>query len=168
MKSREDTSMVEAFTSIYSELEEAGHKPKIHILDNKWSRAVQNFLIKKGTERQKLEAHNHNVNAAEPAVKTAKLHIIAHVSMLDHQCPIQLWSKMLPKIQDTLNMLHTSRNNNKLTAHEELNGKFDWNWTPIAPLGTRGMLFIHPGSRNTFVTHCEEAFTVGRTRHAQF
>ena len=43
-------------------------------------------------------AHNHKFNAAEPAVKTAKYHIIAHVATLDHQCPIQLWSKIMPKM----------------------------------------------------------------------
>ena len=66
--------MVKAFTSVYTELETAGHKPKLHILDNECSRAVQNFLIKKGTARQNVEA------AAEPAVKTEKYHIIAHIA----------------------------------------------------------------------------------------
>ena len=51
---------------------------------------------------------------------------------------------MLPQMQDTLNMLRTSQNNKNLTAYEELNGKFDWNQTPIAPLGTRGMLLTTP------------------------
>ena len=96
MTSREDASMVEAFTRVYTELETAGHKPKLHVLDNECSCAIQKFLIKKGTARQNVEAHNHRVNAAEPAVKTAKYHIIAHIATLDHQCPIQLWSKMLP------------------------------------------------------------------------
>ena len=73
------------------------------------------FLIKKGTARKNVEAHNHRVNAAEPAVKTEKYHIIAHIATLDHQCPIKLWSKMLPQMQDKLNMLRTSRNNNTLT-----------------------------------------------------
>ena len=62
-------------------------------------------------------------------------------------------------------MLRTSRNNKNLTAYEELNGKFDWNRTPIAPLGTRGMLFIHPDIRNTFSPHFDKAFIVGRGRH---
>ena len=62
-------------------------------------------------------------------------------------------------------MLRTSRNNNKVTAYEELNGKFDWNRTPIASTGMRGMLFIHPDSLNTFTSHCDEEFTVGRARH---
>lgn len=43
--------MVEAFTSIYSKLEAAGHTPKLHVLDNECSRAVQKFLIGQGTAR---------------------------------------------------------------------------------------------------------------------
>ena len=62
-------------------------------------------------------------------------------------------------------MLRTSRNNNNIISYEELNGKFNWNRTPIAPLGTRGMLFIHPGRRNTFTPYCDDEFTVGRARH---
>ena len=72
MKSREDARMVEAFTRIYTKLEAAGHKPKLHVLDNECYRAVHNFLMKKGTTRQNVEAHNHKVNAIEPAVKTTK------------------------------------------------------------------------------------------------
>ena len=35
----------------------------------------------------------------------------------------------------------------------------------MAPLGTRGMLFIHPDSRNIFAPHCNESFTLVRARH---
>ena len=76
MKSREDASMLEAFTSVYTELETVGHKPKLHVLDNECSRAVQKLLIKKVTARKNVESHNHRVNTAEPVVKTAKYHII--------------------------------------------------------------------------------------------
>ena len=34
MNSQEDVSMVEAFTSIYVDLEAIGHKYRLHILDN--------------------------------------------------------------------------------------------------------------------------------------
>ena len=78
---------------------------------------------------------------------------------------IQLCSKMLPQIEDTLNMLHTSRRDNKITAYEELHGPFDWNRTPLAPLGTKGMVFVTPGNRHTFAPHCDKAFVVGRAPH---
>ena len=105
MKSREDASMVEAFTSIYADLDAIGHKPKLHVLNNECSHTVQNFLKIKKTTRQNVEAHHHNVNTAEPAVKSAKYHIISHIATMDESCPIQLWSDMIPQMQDMLNML---------------------------------------------------------------
>ena len=96
MKSREDNSMVEAFTSIYADLEAISHKLKLHVLNNGCSCAVQHFLTTKDTTRQNVEAHHHNANAAEPAVKTAKYHIISHIATMDASCSIQLWSGMIP------------------------------------------------------------------------
>jgi hypothetical protein len=162
MKSREDGSMITAFTSIYSKLGSIGYKPTLHILDNECSRAVHKFLTSKETARQNVKAHHQNSNAAEPAVKSAKYHIISHVATLDNDCPIQLWSEMLPQMEDTLNMMRTSRNNNDKTAYEEIHGAFDWNKTPLAPLGNKGMVYLTPNTRNTFAPHCDEAFTVRR------
>ena len=44
----------------------------------------------------------------------------------------------------TLNMLRTSRLNQTKTAYEELEGAFDFNKTPLAPLGTKALLFDNP------------------------
>ena len=49
---------------------------------------------------------------------------------------------MLPQIQGTLNMMRTSRYNSKLAAYKELKGKFDWNLTPMVPLGTNALISI--------------------------
>ena len=35
----------------------------------------------------------------------------------------------------------------------------------MAPLGTKGSVYIHPDNRNTFAPHCDEGFTVGRAPH---
>ena len=45
MKTREDASMVTTFQSVYVELEEKGHKPTLHVLDNKCSHAVKNYVV---------------------------------------------------------------------------------------------------------------------------
>jgi hypothetical protein len=90
MKLREDGSMIAAFTSIYGNLEAIGYKPTLHVLNNECSSADHNFLTSKETARQNVETHHHNANAAEPAVKLAKYHIIYHVATLDNDCPIQL------------------------------------------------------------------------------
>ena len=47
MKSRESTSMVEAFQSVYEYLKKCGHKPKLNVIDNECSKAVKEYLQKK-------------------------------------------------------------------------------------------------------------------------
>ena len=165
MKSREDESMLAAFQEVYTELESKGHKPKLHILDNECSKCIQKFLEGKGTTRHMVAPHNHRVNAAEPAVKTAKYHLIAALATLDDDCPIQLWSKMVKQVQDTVNMFRTARNDTTKTAYQATWGEFDWNSTPLAPLGSRGMVFIHPDNRNTFAPHCDLGFVLGRAEN---
>ena len=72
---------------------------------------------------------------------------------------------MLKQIQDTLNMFRPSRNDTTKTAYQELEGTFDWNATPMAPLGTEGSIYIHSYNRNTFAPHCNKGFTIGRAPH---
>ena len=64
--------------------------PKLHILDNECSKAVQKYVKAERVEIQLVEPHNHRVNAAEPAVKAIKYHIIAAQVTVDRDCPIQL------------------------------------------------------------------------------
>ena len=83
MKSHDDKSMITAHKEVYAKLEKLGHKPQLRILDNECSRFIENFLEEKGTKRHHIAPHNHHVNAAKPAVKTAKYHLIAALAMLD-------------------------------------------------------------------------------------
>ena len=82
--------MVEAFTSIYTDLEVVGRKSKLHVFDNDCSCSVQNFLKIKKTKRQNMEADHNNTNAAGPAVKSTKYHIISNIATMGAICPIKL------------------------------------------------------------------------------
>ena len=55
-----------------------------------------------------------------------------------------------------------SRNNTSKTAYQETKGDFDWNTTPLAPVGTKAMVYIHPDNHNTFVPHCNTRHVVER------
>ena len=90
MKSQQDPDMVEAFTSVNNKLAAARHWPKDHILNTECPSTVQHFLDEKGVTRQK---------------KTSKYQTIMTVATLGASCPIQLWIRIIPQIQDTLNML---------------------------------------------------------------
>ena len=88
LASRTDVDMSKAFKDLYAYLEEHNLKPKLHVLDNKCSRAIKSFIRKEGADIQLVKPHNHRVNAAETVVKTAKYHMIASLAMLDPSCPL--------------------------------------------------------------------------------
>ena len=69
MKDRENKSMIAAYEDVYAKLEARGQRPKLHILDNKCSKCIQNYLEGKGARRHHVAPHAHRVNAAKPAAK---------------------------------------------------------------------------------------------------
>ena len=109
MKGRTDKDMVEVFQDIYGYLREQNLTPALHVMDNECSKAIKNFIKKENVNIQLVKPHNHRVNAAEPAVKSAKYHTIVGLATVDITCPLRLWCKFVPQIQDTMNMVRTSR-----------------------------------------------------------
>ena len=88
--------------------------------------------------------------------------MIAGLATVDPECPLQFWSEMIPHFQHTLNLLRTLRRNNKLSAYENMNGKFDYNKTPLPMVGSQALTFLDPDNCNTFQLHRLDAFVVGR------
>ena len=59
-----------------------------------------------------------------------------------------------------LNMLRTFRRDPTISAYKALNGPFDYNKTPLAPLGSPEVLYGYPTNRNNFAPHCTDAIYV--------
>jgi hypothetical protein len=137
LKDLSDQSMVAAFTDVYDYLTSKGFKPKLNVMDNACSRAVQKYIKSTKADIQLVNPDDHHrVNACERAIQTWKNHWIAGLSTLDPTCPLQLWCQFIEQGQDTLNMLRKARVNPKLSAYAILEGQFDFNKTPLAPVGT--------------------------------
>ncbi len=58
-------------------------------------------------------------------------------------------------------MLRTSRVNPKLSAYAILDGQFDYDRTPLAPVGTKALVFLDPKKRTTWQSHAVDAWYVG-------
>jgi len=106
--------------------------------------------------------HNHSVNAAEPAVKAIKYHVIAGLATVDINCPLQFWDIFPAQMQDTLNLLRTSRRDPSKSAYEEMEGEFDFNRTPISILGTKALAFVDPDERASWEAHGVDCYVIGR------
>ena len=57
-------------------------------------------------------------------------------------------------------MLGTCRQDPTVSAYEAINGPFDYNKTPLAPLGYPAVLYNDPTNRNTFAPHCTDAIYI--------
>jgi hypothetical protein len=128
---------------------ERGFTPKYQRLDNKTLAAFKSNLRLKGINFQLVPPHNHCQNAAERAIQTFKNHFVAILCGTDKIFPLHLWCRLLPQATATLNLLRTSRLNSRLSAEEHLNGTFNFNCTPLAPLGTKVILHETPQQQRT-------------------
>jgi hypothetical protein len=57
--------------------------------------------------------------------------------------------------------LRTSRVNNKLSAYAILDGQFEFDKTPLAPVGTKALVFLDPKRRTSWSTHAVDAWYSG-------
>ena len=146
-------------------LDERGCKPKVNVMDNECSKAVEQHITGQGIDIELCPPRNHRGNGpGERAIRTYKDHLISMLATVDPECPIQLWDEFLEQATDTLNLLRTSRRNAKISAYEELNGEFDYNKTPLVPVGTESIIYNDPEDRNSFEPRAIKAIAVGRAK----
>jgi hypothetical protein len=113
----------------------------MHWMDNEASKGVKDLLTNEyKLMYQLVPPHIHQRNAAERVIRTFKNHFITGLSSADDQFPTKI----------TLNLLRQSRVNPKISAQEAINGKFDFNATPLAPPGSKVVIHEKPGQRNSW------------------
>jgi hypothetical protein len=161
MPSKNNAAMIAAFSDIFSTLAAHGYAPTLIIMDNKCSKAVEAHIKANKMNVHLVPPHNHCVNVAEHAIATFKEHFIAGLTTVDKNCPLQLWDEFLPQIELTLNLLRFSQRNPSRSANEEVNGCFDYNKTPIAPLGTKGLIYEDPAVHTSWAPHGTDAYYIG-------
>ena len=115
---------------------------------------------------QFVPPHDHRRNSAERCIRTAKNHLIAGWSSTAEDFPMHLWATTIPQAELTLNLLRGSRINPKLSAWEQIGGRFDFNATPIAPPGTKCLVHVKNTQRGTWDGHALNAWYLGPALHS--
>jgi hypothetical protein len=164
MRNSSDTEMIKAYKEVYEYLESKGFKPRFNVSDNECSKTIKRYIREQNATIQLVEPDNHKVNAAERAIQTFKNHFIAGLATVDKNFPLQLWDELIPQCQDTLNMLRTSRVNKHLSAYAVLEGPFNFDKTPLAPPGTKAIIYNDPKTRTSWGPHGDDAFYVNRAK----
>ncbi|KAL7523489.1 hypothetical protein ACHAWF_000544, partial [Thalassiosira exigua] len=143
MKSPEASDHVEAMTSAYEYLKQQGFKPKLNILDNQCSKLLQKYIENDRVCMQTSErSRENNPNSQESFC-------------------CRLWDELLKQAEISLNLLRTSRYDPKKLVYEVLHGPFDYNRTPLAPPGTKALVFSTPNKHLSREQHAKDAWYVG-------
>ena len=103
----------------------------------------------------------HRANRAERAIRTWKNHMLSNLCLLNPSFPLDVWDKLLPQMELTLNLMRRSGLNHRLSAWSYLHGAWNFVNTPIAPLGTKVVIFEDPKTRPSWATHGVDGWYVG-------
>ena len=111
-------------------------------------------------EHQLTPAQMHRRNMAERATQTFKNHFISVLAGTNSTFPKNEWDLLLQQAELTMNLLRSSRINPRLSAEEQMNGVFDHNRTPLAPLGIKALACDMPAQRRTWEEQGKEGWHI--------
>jgi hypothetical protein len=162
LKTRHGNEILRGCTKLYNHLTERGFKPSTHWLDNEASNALKTFNRTQDIEYQLVPPHVHRRNSAERAIRTWKKYFVAGICSTDPAFPLHLWDRIIEQATITLNLLRPARRNPNMSAHQMLNGTFDYNRTPMAPPGTKIIVHEKPKQRRrTWDPHGVDGWYLG-------
>ncbi len=160
----DDKSIFTAYKKRFKELESKGLKPKLNVMDNQAMKHIKQFLTKNECRLKLVVPHNHCVNAVERAIQTFKDAFIAALAMTDSNFPLQLWDKIIPQVQDMLNMMCASRVDPTRSAYDMLNGPYDWNRYPLAPLGCKAVVYEDGDTHGSWASQGVDGWYLGPSK----
>ena len=152
LKSKESEEMQAGYLKLIGRLKKAGLEPAKHIMDNEISADMKECI----TEKCKLELVPpgcHRRNVAEVAIKTFKKHFISILAGLPESFPMRLWCELLPQAELTCNILRPSHARPSISAHAFMHGPFNFDRTPLAPLGCEVQCHKKADKRGTWAEH---------------
>jgi hypothetical protein len=163
MPSCTNAFMVHVFTKVITILKSRGYLPSLSVMGTKCFTTVKKHTRSKKIDIQLIPPHNHCVNTAEQAISTFKEYFIAALVSVDILCPLQLWDGFLPQFKLTLNMLRFSQWNPNQSANQEMYSSFNFNTTPLVPLGTKALVYDNLALQTSWALHTTDGFYVEST-----
>ncbi len=130
-------------------------------MDNQASQVIKEYLTLQHCKNLRVEPNNHRVNAAERAIQTFRAHFISAMATTDSKFPLQLWDRLTPQVENTLNMLRPSRLDPTMLEYEALHGPYNWNRFPLASPGCKAVIYKSPEARGSWASHGTDAWCVG-------
>ena len=116
LTSRNEHELIQATRVLHAYLSDRGLTPQYQMLDNECPGGPKTFLREASVKFQLVPPDLHHTNAAERAIQTYKDHLISSLSSCDPNLPSHIWDRLIPHATLTLNLIHPSRLNPRLSA----------------------------------------------------
>ena len=123
----------------------------LHILDNEASEEYKRSIKNKWNAKYQLvPPHTHRSNADEQAIRTFKAHFLSILAGVAPDLPRNLWDLLLPQAELSLKFLRQATLDPSQSAWSYLHGAFNYDATPIGPLGCNIIADRKTGTRNSW------------------
>ncbi|KAL7477755.1 hypothetical protein ACHAW6_003550 [Cyclotella cf. meneghiniana] len=103
----------------------------------------------------------HRAYAAKRAIRTFKAHFLSILAGIDTNFPNYLWDKLLPQAELTLNLLCQSTIAPAVSAWEYFHGPFNFDATPLGPIGCRVIIHNKVTTQNPWDFCGRTGFNIG-------
>jgi hypothetical protein len=160
-RNHKDNQMIQAYQNLWTRMNcNCETKPNMHILNNEASEAFKTE-IKKNCNLQLVPPDTHRRNLAERAIQTFKSHFIATLAGVNSSFPMSLCDRLVPQTGITLNLLRQANKIPSVSVYEFVNGKFDYNKFPLAPLGCAVEMHESTNRQKTWDLHSLSGWYLG-------
>eukprot|EP00804_Cyclotella_cryptica_P011209 CCRYP_007737-RB/>CCRYP_007737-RB protein AED:0.21 eAED:0.17 QI:0/-1/0/1/-1/1/1/0/1078 len=162
MRDRTTKSLVTAYQTIFTRWKQTGViSPNWHILDNEAPEEFKLAIRDNGCKVELVPPDMHRRNAAERAIQTFKGHCIATLAGVSNDFPINQWDRLLPQMIATLAILRPSNVAPNISSYAYHHGQFDFNRTPLAPMGCAVQFHNKPNKRKSWGEHSSDGWYIG-------
>ncbi|KAL7484806.1 hypothetical protein ACHAW6_011918 [Cyclotella cf. meneghiniana] len=157
-----DSKLTCTYSSLMLCLCKARVTSRKHILDNKISNAMKTLITDMCKMTYELVPPGcHCRNAAEVAIRNFMSHFLSILAGVANDFPLRLWDKLLPQAKININLLQQSNTTPTISAHAQLNGPFDYNKMPLAPMGCNIQVHEKSDSCSTWAFHSVDGWYLG-------
>jgi hypothetical protein len=161
-KSRSNTHRIAAYNTFMTLLAAQGLSVDLQTLDNKASVAYKHTITFTWQAKfQLVPPGMHRQNCAEQAIRTFKAHFMSILASVDPTFPPYLWDLLIPQAELTLNILQQSALNPQISVWEYFQGPFDFNTTPLSPVGCRVLIHAKPAPRRSWDFCAKDGYYIG-------
>ena len=150
-KSRVDRHHLIAYNTIIQRLKDRKLIVDLQILDNETSKVYKQTITSDwDIHFQLVPPHIHHRNADKRAIGTFNTHFLSILAGVAEDFPKHCWDLLLPQAELTLNLLCQSQVQPMISAYGCMHGPFDYNATPLGPLGCAVIIHKKNAQRHTW------------------